>query len=248
MKIKRNTPVINGKFFPKVLVCAPTSDKKSYCDEDYISMIQNLSYPNYEILLCDNSPTTDYFLKLKNKFKVPVIRVNPRNNTSAQYITESYQRLMQEVYLRECHYAMIIESDVFVPTPNIIQRLLECNLPIVSAVYPILFKEESRFLLQKLILDVPEIPFAHVESLCDGADISFIDGKVKPVFASGLGCVLIRADIFCNVPFRWTPGVNHWNDTIFYGDLHSKGIQHHVHTGLICKHRNRKWDKEQALG
>ncbi len=248
MQVDNNKGVINGKFFPKILVCAPTSDKKAYCDRDYYAQIQSLSYPNYEILICDNSTTTDYFLKLKNKFKVPAIRINPGKKTSAQFITESYQRLMLEAYRKECHYVMIIETDVFVPSPHIIQRLLECNLPIVSAVYPVGHKEESRFLLQQLTIDIPEKEFSHIESLQEGSDLSFINGKVKPIFASGLGCVLIRADIFNYIPFRWMPGVNHWNDTIFYMDLHKAGIQHHVHTEMICQHRNQEWKEAEALG
>ncbi len=233
--------------YPKVLVCAPTSDKKSYCDQDYFSMIKNLSYPNYEILICDNSATTDYFNKIKNKFKVPVVRVNPAGKTSAQFITESYQRLMVEACRKECHFVMIIESDVFVPSPDIIERLLKCDLPIVSAIYPIGHGKDCHFLLQKLETEIITNDFVHIEHLKDGLDLVFIDGTIKEIFASGLGCVLIRADIFTQIPFRWIPGVNHWNDTIFYTDLFSKGVKHHVHTGIMCKHRNMEWDQQQAL-
>ncbi len=230
---------------PKVLVCAPTSDKKKYCDADYFSMIQSLSYPNYEILVCDNSKTTDYFIEIKKKHKLPVIRVNPQNKTAAQFIAESYQRLVQEAIRKECYYIMIIESDVIVPTKHIIQRLLRHQLPIVSGMYHIGHGAESHLLLQQL--QGMANNFVVVEHLKDGSDMLFVDGSVKEIFACGLGCTLIRVDVFAKTPFRWQEGINHFNDTLFYTDLFSCGIKNHVDTSIVCEHRNIVWDKNEAL-
>ena len=48
---------IKEKFgdFPKVLVGAPNNLRKEYILERYINRLKELTYPNYEIVLADNS-------------------------------------------------------------------------------------------------------------------------------------------------------------------------------------------------
>lgn len=55
---------------PKVLVASPTFDKMSYCEEEFFNAIKSLSYPNYDILIVDNSDEDEYFNHLQ---KIPMI-------------------------------------------------------------------------------------------------------------------------------------------------------------------------------
>ena len=50
---------------PKILVGCPTSHHKAYCLKEYAEAVKSLDYPNYDILLVDNSPDEDYINKIK---------------------------------------------------------------------------------------------------------------------------------------------------------------------------------------
>ena len=40
---------------PKVLLCAPYYDGKAYVFKDYLDNLRNINYPNYDVLMMDNS-------------------------------------------------------------------------------------------------------------------------------------------------------------------------------------------------
>ena len=50
---------------PKILVGCPTSFHKEYALEQYAESIKALTYPNYDILLVDNSKDDVYFKRIK---------------------------------------------------------------------------------------------------------------------------------------------------------------------------------------
>jgi len=51
---------------PKVLIACPTSDKKDYCLDDWYENILKTEYPNYTILMVDNSHDETYHNKIQN--------------------------------------------------------------------------------------------------------------------------------------------------------------------------------------
>ena len=58
---------------PRILVGCPTSFHKEYALEQYAESIKSLTYPNYDILLVDNSKDDVYFKRIK-KLSLPVIK------------------------------------------------------------------------------------------------------------------------------------------------------------------------------
>ena len=60
--------------FPKVLIAAPQHDSKSYCWDKWIERVNNLTYPNYDVFMADNSATDDFAEEMK-KSGVKVKRV-----------------------------------------------------------------------------------------------------------------------------------------------------------------------------
>lgn len=217
-----------------------------------MAMLNKLTYPNKEVCICDNSDNLLYYSHLLNTYKeFSFLRVNPKNKTIAQTICESYNKLVEFAIKKECHYIMVIESDIFPPF-NIIERLINANVQVISAMYHVGIGSKSSLLLQRvhedmLVTSANGSLILKVDSLIDGDDILFVDGSIKEIFACGLGCTLIHASIFANIPFRYSNEDNYFNDTFFYIDLFQRGIKNFVHTGIVCEHRNIQWDKQEAL-
>ena len=57
----------------KILVGSPVNEMYNYCIEEYIQAIKSLTYPNFDILLVDNSKGDSFFKKLQS-MNIPVIK------------------------------------------------------------------------------------------------------------------------------------------------------------------------------
>ena len=54
--------------YPRILIGCPTSYHKEYCLERYITGLKNIQYPNFDILLVDNSDNDEYYKKITKTF------------------------------------------------------------------------------------------------------------------------------------------------------------------------------------
>ena len=52
---------------PKILVGCPTYEGFGYCLDIFLERAKELTYPNYEILIADNSEGEEYFNRIKEK-------------------------------------------------------------------------------------------------------------------------------------------------------------------------------------
>ncbi len=229
------------KYYPKVLVCCPTSDKKSYCDDRYFSQLHLLSYPNYSVFICDNSSGVGYVNKIKG-LGFDAVHINKYGMSSAEMLAVSHERLRMYAIKHNFDYMFHLESDVFVPSVDIIERLLMHRKPIVSAMYASRHGAKRWFLLQQLQeTGLEKYGHLNVVNLDNGADINFIDGSVKEIFACGLGCSLIHKSVFSKIKFSFQPGSDLHPDTLFYCELYKLGIKNFVDTSLVCEHDNVAW-------
>src|SRR5579859_3974503 len=99
--------------YPKVLVCVVTASSKSYCEKDFFKQIKSFTYPNYDILICDNSSEHHYYNKLKEIEGFDVIRVNPEDKSITQFLAESYEKLRLYALDKKYDFILCNESDVF---------------------------------------------------------------------------------------------------------------------------------------
>lgn len=226
---------------PKVLVCCPSSIKKSYCDERYFNQLNSLNYPNMDVFICDNSDGMGYFNKIKsNGFHC--FHVENKNKPSAQILAESHEQCRVKAVNGGYDYMLHLESDVFVPYNDIIQRLMIHRLPIVSAIYPSRHGDKRWFILQQQqFTGLEQHGLFVVTNLDNGDDINFIDGSVKKIFSNGIGCSLIRKDVFSKIKFTWKKDSDNHPDTFFYCELYKQGIKNYVDTSLLCEHENQMW-------
>ena len=177
----------------KILIACPTADIKDYCFDQWLSNVNNFTYPNIEIMVCDNSEKRDYYVDLKNRYKnqdnIFFHRVTPSQfDLSYKHIlAKSHDRCRIYALENNFDYLLHLESDVFPPI-NVIERLLDAQKKIVGAMYFIEQGEQSKLMVQQ----IEDWGIDHRETFnLDENDILLVDGELKKVFSCGLGCVLI---------------------------------------------------------
>lgn len=219
----------------RVLVGTPTSDKKIYCQDDFISNIKSFSYPHTNLIV-DNSEERKNYKRIM-KDDVNAIHIKPNNKPIYAVLAESHEELRKYAIRNNFDYLLHLESDVFPPV-DIIQRLLIHNLPIVSAMYMIDFGKDSHLMSQ----EIEELgQLRETRNLKDGQDLININGGLQKTFHCGLGCVMIRRDVLEQIEFRWEQGATIAPDGMFAFDTDALGIQKFIDTSILCDHRNSDW-------
>ncbi len=220
-----------------VLVGTPHHEVKNYALDTYLPRVTNLTYPNYNILVADNSPTRKNY-KMLSKQGIECVYVKPKAKTNQQYIAESHEALRLEAIRRGVDFLLHYESDE-IPPHDIIERLMVHQLPVVSAMYFIDEGHYSHLMLQE-IEDRGDY-IRDTRNIDGGEDILVVDGTVKRVYACGLGMTLIHKDVFTRIKFRWERGISAHPDTFFAADLNALGIPQYLDTSILCEHRNTRW-------
>ncbi len=216
---------------PKILVGCPTSNHKSYCIDKYIESVKSLDYPNYDILLVDNSQNDDYYNKLKSK--LPVVK-SPYYETARKRITES-RNILRDKALREGYdYFFSLEQDV-IPPKDVISLLLNHKKKIVSALY-FDVNPEDRSLM----------PMAWVHYQGSKARRMFLSevfspGRVLEVVTCGLGSVLIHRDVLEKIKFRYVPERRPFDDLWFSVDAKEANFPVYLDPSIKCRHLIKEW-------
>jgi len=108
---------------PKILVGAPISDMHAYCFDEFINAITSLSYPNYNILLIENSKTDTFYEKIKNKAPIHKITYQKR---ARERVTQAHNYLREKVINEDYDYLFILDQDV-IPPKDVLERLTSHN-------------------------------------------------------------------------------------------------------------------------
>lgn len=223
----------------KVLVVTPHNVVKNYCFDEWLARVTNLSYPNYDILIADNSPTNKNRKKIM-KAGVKCIYIKPKQKANQKYIAESHEALRYQALLLNYDFILHLESDVF-PPQDVIERLLVHRKKVVSGIYFIDFGENSHLMIQNIENIGGTIK--HTTNIEEGHDIQIVDGQLHEVYACGLGCCLIHRSILEQINFRWEEGSSAHPDSFFAADLKRLNIQQFIDTSLLCEHKNSSWSK-----
>lgn len=220
----------------RVLIGTPHSDKKNYCIEDYIARVKSFTYNNYDVLVVDNSESRKNY-KLLIKAGLKAIYVKPKQKSIQNILAESHEVIRKYAIAHKYDYLLHLESDI-IPPANVIERLMIHNLPIVSAMYMINFGSDSHLMAQKIeeFGDIRE-----TITMKEGMDLMMVDGKLKPAFAVGLGCVLINKKELPKFQFRHEAGKNLAPDSLWALDTDALGIVKYIDTSVLCQHDNSEW-------
>jgi hypothetical protein len=224
----------------RVLVSSPTADIKDYCFNEWISNVKQFTYPNFEIMICDNSELREYYIDLKKNYeddKTHFHRVTPSqyNLSFKNILAKSHDRCRLYALENDFDYLLHLETDIFPPI-NVIERLMDARKKVVGALYFIEEGERSKLMIQK----IEDWGIDHRETYnIDENDILLVSGGLEKVFSCGLGCVLIEKSVLKDVIFRYEEGSPVHPDSFFYADLDSKQIPVYVDTSIICEHKNQ---------
>jgi GT2 family glycosyltransferase len=129
---------------PKILVASPTFDGMRYCINEFLRKILDLDYPEYDILIIENSESKDFFNELKESFKNTKINFqrveadDNKNKNKMNKIVESRNKIIKYALENSYDYILMMDCDV-IPPKDIIKDLISCNKDIVSGVYLNLF-------------------------------------------------------------------------------------------------------------
>jgi len=226
--------------YPKVLVGVVTYEGKDYVWDKVYKNLQNLSYPNYDILVVDNTKDMKYYEKLK-KQGVNVVHTK-RGKTSREALTVS-QNYIRDVVLNEGYdYLMFIESDL-VPPRDIIERLMSHNRLVVGSMYYIGHhwskKEPPR---PCLFETVKRGDTTRTENINPVRGWDYFGNGLQLIHGCGFGSTLIKREILEKFKFWYTlePPIKH-SDVLFYMDLHNAGYRAYVDTDIIVPHYNSNW-------
>ncbi len=248
------------KEYPKVLVGCPTSKDYEYCLEEYLLGLFSLSYPNYDILIVDNSEDDKFFNKLR-EYGIKVIK-GSFYYSAIKRIVESRNILRDYALGNDYDYFFSLEQDV-IPPRDVIERLLSAKQKIASGLYfgftnPYEFEDKNNIDMVPVGISGSDIyisrfinlmPVAY--KLFDEKENERISKEQKlrrlnefdvnpprkiPVRMTGLGCVLIHRDVLKNINFRYEDGKRNTDDKYFSDDVYDLNIPIILDTRIRCRH------------
>lgn len=237
--------------FPRVLVATPIYEAKEYCRERYVETIKQLSYPNVNWIIVDNSRTPRYSNKLKRLYPGHIHRVN-RGKNSRDALANSCNFIRAYALKHGYDYILMVESDLF-PPADTIQRLMRHGKRVAGGIYQIGHGDNKRWCLFKTVQKLGGLGTQLVGP--DEQEAYFHKG-LKQVHGMGVGCVLISKDIFERFPFWYSSAdddrmagekIRKHPDVYFYLDLHNAGIDVFADTDLVIEHQPSKWEEVEDV-
>jgi len=120
---------------PKVLVACPNHIVKEYSFQRWIDNVKNLTFPNYDILVVDNSPNGELIEKYGDQ--VPIIKLPTEGieHLSVTRMNRSMELIRQKFLEGGYAHWMDIESDV-IPESSVIEKLMKLKVDWASHAYP----------------------------------------------------------------------------------------------------------------
>ena len=228
------------KYYPKILVGCPTCKDYDYCVEEYLLSLFSLDYPNYDILIVDNSEDDEYYKKLK-EYGIEVDKGN-FYDSAIKRVVESRNILREYALNDKYDYFFSLEQDV-IPPRNVINKLLETNKKVVSGLYfgftnPYEFGDVKKIVLMpvayKLFNDNEKRSKEQKFRRLNEMDIN--PPRKTLIRMSGLGCILISKDVLEKIKFKYEEGKKNTDDRYFSDDVYDLKIPIILDTSIRCKH------------
>lgn len=230
-----------SKTYPPVLIAAPVAaELKEYCIWEWVAYVKNLSYPNYQVLLIDNSESDEIQHRLREK-GIAVVRQPPNGRYFRDLLADAWNIIRRVALRKGFAYHLALETDVFGPY-NIIERLLADSLT-----YRLAAVGFSYFLGNGENSDLMAFNWHKTLKGWDAIQsrrlggYKLMDGKLKQTFNVGQGCLLVNTRAYKNVRFRYTADAS--PDTHFANDLWKKKMPVYMDTSVLMRHKNKDYDR-----
>jgi hypothetical protein len=224
----------------KILVGTPIFEFHDYCFEEYSQRLKDLTYPNKDLLLVDNTKGDTFYKKILSK-GIPAIHMDWLEK-SRDRVTKGHN-IMREKMLKEGYeYLFLLDADV-IPPKDIIERFLAHGKKIVSGVYYNPMTCPDKIVRSLPVIRVPfpgdktkwSIPLKCPENLF-------------PIAGAGTGCLLIHRSILEKYKFWHDSNAKGCDDTFFFKTLYEDDVPMFADGSFICEHRVEEkpysWEKK----
>lgn len=222
---------------PKVLVFTVTYDKKDYCFDEFIQQL-DFSYPKkyYRHIWIDNSNDDGAYAKKLEAHGLDVIKT-ARGNNAREAVARS-QNIARKIAIEENYeYLLSIESDMFDIPKNIIQHLIGRHKDVVGCYYTI-GDDKVRKPCITVSKPLENGMMGHRLLSLEEADVLIKWGGVHNIVNCGLGCTLIKKDVFVKTPFKYYPNLRPFSDAFFANDVIHNGFKTFVDVDVLLEHKN----------
>lgn len=108
------------QFYPKILVACCTHECKSYAEERWSNNVSKFTYPNYDVLVVDNSPCPR-----DTKVNFPVLWKDSNQELAMLRVTRSMEVIRRHFLEGNYKYWFNLEIDVIPEPHDVIERMLE---------------------------------------------------------------------------------------------------------------------------
>ncbi len=231
---------------PRVLIGCPTCVLKADSLDKYLKGLAALTYPAFDVVLEDNSPTEEYAHLLRQKAKEweharpgKSFRIIYSGQTSpyARARLVNGRNKIRDIALHEKYdYFLSLEQDI-VPPADVIERLLRHQRLCISGAY--LNQQYSTDGTRNIIVvgGVFDNEEDRKKGLVRHLGVGdLFPARVLPVAYTGLGCMLISTQALEKLPFRYENKNAACDDVYFCMDLQKEGIPTLMDTGTLAAH------------
>ncbi|HIH26229.1 glycosyltransferase family 2 protein [Candidatus Woesearchaeota archaeon] len=253
--------------FPKVLVGGPVSKNHEYSTDKFIKCLKELDYPNFDILLIDNSDSDEFFNKYKDK--VNMIRDGSQFSSIKKRMVYC-RNLMREKVLKENYdYFFDVDQDVLLPK-DALKKLVSDNKEVITGIYysyfshngvekklPVLYGYFSKDQQQEILNNVDLIKarnhqfyntlvkenfnFSGIRRQLTEEEVDNDD--LIEIKMCGTGCLLVHRSVLEKLEFRENLDGG-FDDVIFCKDIIEKlNLKIYSNNSVKCGHlvRERPW-------
>lgn len=241
---------------PKVLVASPTYEGMKYCEEEFLNSIKELDYPNYDILIVDNSKDGSYFDHLKERFSgIHIIKDLSKEEKNLLRLIGSRNKIIDYAIQNNYDYILMMDSDVISPN-NIIKELLNCCKDLVSGLYynyfisdgetkylPVAWTEltDEEFEEIKQKVQLPSFIKSPADLRARLTEEEAKSNKVLPVVIPSAGCMLIGRKVFTKIKYgildtSEQENIKTSDDIFFILNAKKAGFNAYCNTKIKCEH------------
>ena len=220
---------------PRVLVGAPISDHHEYCWDTFVQTLKSLTYPNFSILLIDNSKDEKFYKKVQKEF--PVQRIPYHPNVKVR-LAQSRNILKEKAIKEGYDYMCNLDQDV-VPPNDVIEQLLSHKKQIVTGIY---WNKFNKIGQKNLTYETRLRPVLWVKAKNDPEKLVFVrqdiidQNKLIKVDLCGTGCIIIATEVLKKITFRWEEQESGVDDSFFCMDVAKLGYHIYADTKIKCLH------------
>ncbi len=257
---------------PKVLIAAPVSVRHKHLIDSWLKHLDSLTYPNFDVLLVDNSNDNGkYFKELKSKkVKNKGIEVfnhkwNSKELNPLQMLAHVREKI--RVYFLENNYDYLfwLDDDIFIPK-NGIQRLLSHDKDCVGFYVHVFYKPNR----VPCILKSGEIvmgkgleyySFSEINAYKDFVkkfrknELSNDEKKLIPfvikdvhrpqlfrAYAIGIGCLMVKKEVMEKTKFETHDSFIWGEDMWWYANAQKNNVEMWCDSSVRAKHENTEWE------